>query len=265
MSTQKIMAIIDPTCEESPAFDRAMASAEMIHAQLHLYTCLNEISAAKPKDEAIFDAQERLELMARQAEAKGIMATTEADWADDWQHQVVNAAARTSATLVLKDCQLHSEVDRQMRETSDWTLLRLAPCPVLLIKNFSDWGHKKVLGAINTLTTDEAHVRLNNQIISIVRQFAENYGSEAHFVSAFTDKNHEPNKASLATQSGVPESHVHVVNTDPAQAIKTTATSIDADLIVIGTIGRSGIKGRVIGNTSEKILDQTHSDVMVLN
>jgi universal stress protein E len=29
-------------------------------------------------------------------------------------------------------------------------------------------------------------------------------------------------------------------------------------------VGRDGIKGRVVGNTSEKLLDQTHSDLLVI-
>ena len=44
-----------------------------------------------------------------------------------------------------------------------------------------------------------------------------------------------------------------------------TADELEADLIIIGTVGRSGIKGTVIGNTSEKLLDHTQSDLLVLN
>ena len=30
-------------------------------------------------------------------------------------------------------------------------------------------------------------------------------------------------------------------------------------------VARDGIKGRVVGNTCERLLDQTHSDLLVLN
>lgn len=265
MSTQTIMAIIDPTCDESPAFDRALSTAKSVGGKLHLYTCINEECSDCTQNEAMARHEERLEYMARSAESNGVSVTTEIDWNSDWQNQVVKAANKIKATLVLKDCQLHSEVDRQMRETSDWTLLRQSPCPVLMIKNFSDWGHKKVLGAVNTLSTDSAHTQLNEKVIAMVKLFSESYGSEPHLVNAYTDKNHEPNAQQLSDISGAPLENIHVVEADASKAISKTAVGIDADLIVIGSVGRSGIKGRVIGNTSEKILDQTHSDVMVLN
>ena len=38
-----------------------------------------------------------------------------------------------------------------------------------------------------------------------------------------------------------------------------------SNLLVIGTVARTGIVGRVVGNTAEKILDQTESDVLVIS
>ena len=43
------------------------------------------------------------------------------------------------------------------------------------------------------------------------------------------------------------------------------AKELGVDLIVIGTVGRTGLKGQVVGNTSERILDHTEADVLVLN
>ena len=64
---------------------------------------------------------------------------------------------------------------------------------------------------------------------------------------------------------GAPEEHVHVVKGATAEVISATAEELDVDLIIIGTVGRSGIKGRVVGNTSEKILDHTGADILVVN
>ena len=46
---------------------------------------------------------------------------------------------------------------------------------------------------------------------------------------------------------------------------RQVADDIEADLILIGTVGRSGIKGTIVGNTSERLLDHTASDLLVLN
>ena len=50
-----------------------------------------------------------------------------------------------------------------------------------------------------------------------------------------------------------------------ASVIRDTAERIGADLILIGTVARSGLMGTVVGNTAERILDETRSDVLVLN
>ena len=167
--------------------------------------------------------------------------------------------------MVFKNSFDHSSVQRELRSTSDWALLRMAPCPVLLVKNFHDWKHRKVLAAINPESTDEAHIRLNHQIISAARNFSEAYGSDAHFVAAFHDLNHPPDAAELARTCGASPDHVHLQHGRAADVIRDAATGLDVDLIIVGTVGRDGIKGRVVGNTSERLLDQTHSDLLVLN
>jgi universal stress protein E len=47
--------------------------------------------------------------------------------------------------------------------------------------------------------------------------------------------------------------------------IRDVAAELEVDLIIVGTVARDGIKGRVVGNTCERLLDQTHSDLLVLN
>ena len=40
MTLNKIMVILDPTSEQQPAYDRAVESAHMTGARLHIYACL---------------------------------------------------------------------------------------------------------------------------------------------------------------------------------------------------------------------------------
>ena len=47
--------------------------------------------------------------------------------------------------------------------------------------------------------------------------------------------------------------------------IRDVAKEIDADIVVIGNVGRRGLSGITIGNTSEKILTDVRSDVLVLS
>jgi universal stress protein E len=136
---------------------------------------------------------------------------------------------------------------------------------VLLVKNLRDWKHRRVLAAIYPDASDEAHEKLNHQIISFLQRFSDAYGTEAHVVSAFQDRNREPRPADLADTCGISETFVHIGQGPPADVVRETASAIEADLILIGTVGRAGIRGTIVGNTSERLLDHTESDVLVLN
>jgi universal stress protein E len=265
MVLNKIMVVIDPTTDRQPAFERALDSARLTGARLHAYLCVNGESGYASEAEARQTLQPGLDALAERASGDQVDMTTELEWAPDWRRQAVNAAARCSASMVFKGSFDHSPVQREMRQTADWTLLRTSPCPVLLVKNFHDWHHRRVLAAIKPDSTDEAHIRLNHQIVSVARGFADAYGSDAHFVAAFFDLNNPPSAEELARTCGASAERIHLVHGRAAEVIRDTAEELDVDLIILGTVGRDGIKGRVVGNTSERLLDQTHSDLLVLN
>ena len=46
--------------------------------------------------------------------------------------------------------------------------------------------------------------------------------------------------------------------------LRSLADETQAEILVMGTVGRSGVKSFVIGNTSETILQHTRCDVVVL-
>lgn len=265
MVLNKIFVIVDPTVDDQPAFERALQSAQMTGTRLHLYACLPESEPGETSEQAGRQMAALLESKLKRCEDAGVEAVQEVEWGNDWSQQAVRAAARSSASMVFKNSFEHSDVQRDMRPTSDFTLLRLSPCPVLLVKNIRDWGHRRVLAAINTESTDEAHVKLNHLIISFAQNFTEAYGSDAHFVNAYHDSNHPPDEAELSATCGAPPEHVHAIKGPAAPVISELAETIEADLIIIGTVGRSGIKGQVVGNTSEKVLDHTGADVLVVN
>jgi universal stress protein E len=265
MPINQILVIIDPTTDAQPSFERALDSACDTGATLHLFACVHESNGYANEAEMREQVQPILEkLQARVAQA-GQRVTSELEWAQDWAARAVSAAARISASMIFKSSVDHSAVERELRTTSDWTLLRTSPCPVLMVKNFQDWKSRRVLAAIKPGSTESAHIKLDHQIISLAREFATSYDSDAHFVTAFQDLNHAPSSERIARDCGVKVEHVHLQQGKVSDVIRNVATELDADLIIVGTVARDGIKGRVIGNTCERLLDQTHSDVLVLS
>jgi universal stress protein E len=265
MELNRIFIVVDPTSDAQPAFERALDSARDTGARLLLYACVSEASGYKNLDEARERLLPVLEAMVERTQQAGAEATFELEWGEDWARQAVAAAARDNVSMIFKNSFDHSTVQREVRPTSDWTLLRHSPCPVLMVKNFTDWRHRRILAAINPASTEKVHVGLNRQITSLAGQFAESHGSEAHFVTAYQDLNHAPDAEKIAHDCGVIPEHVHLAKGKAADVIRDTAEKLEVDLIIVGTVARDGIKGRVVGNTCERLLDQTRSDLLVLN
>ena len=265
MQLDKILVIIDPTTDQQPAFERGLDSARDTGALLHVYACVNEQSGYTRFEEAQEKLQSVLDELTSRVSSEGLEATSELEWAPDWARQAVSAAARNGASMIFKNSFDHRPVQRELRPTSDWTLLRTAPCPVLMVKNFHDWTHRRVLAAINPASTEGAHIKLDHQIIGLAQRLAGAYGSQAHFVTAFHDLNHAPDADKIARDCAVPKEQVHLKKGKAADVIRDVAAELDVDLIIVGSVRRDGIKGRVVGNTCERLLDQTHSDLLVLS
>ena len=51
---------------------------------------------------------------------------------------------------------------------------------------------------------------------------------------------------------------------DPCQMIIDYVDKNDIDLIVMGTIGRSGLSGLLIGNTAERVIDRVNCSVLAI-
>jgi universal stress protein E len=257
--------VLDPTLAVQPAFERALDSAEITGAALHLYLCVSDENGEGGREAIVAERRAGLESLAERARDRNIEVECEVDWNSDWRGQVVAASRRSGADLVIKHSVDHSDVDRAKRNTADWMLLRETHCPVLMIKDHTLWKDRRILAAVVDKPVDAAHTKLNDHVIAFANDFAVSYQSDAHFVAAFHDLNHPPDAAELAGRCSVEPGNVHVVHGQTDRVIADTAKDIGADLIIIGTVGRTGIKATVVGNTSERLLDHTHCDVLVLH
>jgi nucleotide-binding universal stress UspA family protein len=68
---------------------------------------------------------------------------------------------------------------------------------------------------------------------------------------------------SISNEHGL-TADIHVVQGTPWKVICATAKRLAADLIVMGSVGRSGIPGLVVGNTAERVLHHCESSLLVV-
>ncbi len=285
MISNKLMVVMDPTCEHQMALARAKQLAGDLKASLHLFCCtyLNEeelgpySSRKEGKHQEIERCKDWLETVADELESEGITASKEVWWNEHWAETISHAAARTGASLIVKSSFVHKKGKRLLSKTSDITLMRHAPCPVLLAKSDDTWMNQRILAAVATERHDEEHERLNNAIIRQAQALAEATGFELHLVAAHYDhpdltitlynmlaENEDEAIEFIANRFGVPMARVHFKHGTAHDVIVNTAFEIKADLVIIGTSARSGISGALIGNTAEKVLDELASDLLTV-
>jgi nucleotide-binding universal stress UspA family protein len=57
---------------------------------------------------------------------------------------------------------------------------------------------------------------------------------------------------------------LHLVKGDARNVVPECATALGAELVAMGTVGRTGIPGFIIGNTAEEILNRIDCSVLAI-
>ena len=144
---QKIFVVLDPTTMNQPslvmaetiAVDELAAGADNV--ALHLYACLGEDQLRRPanidEETALAEEHSRIqswvERLATHSRSLGLTVDTEVEIKPNWREAIVDALSRQSSMLAVKNMTDQPRLRRWLRETSDWRLLRDAPCPLLLV------------------------------------------------------------------------------------------------------------------------------------
>jgi nucleotide-binding universal stress UspA family protein len=167
-------------------------------------------------------------------------------------------------------------------------LLRKCPCAVWLVTP-SRVKFQHVLGCVDTSTEDTLDAELNDAVFELAKSISHYHGGLFSIVHAWSvwnalflqrrmdpdefkqmvKKNHDHTEMHLDKflkehGSDVHDDNVHLIEGEPADAISRFAVKNDVDLVVMGTVARSGVAGMVMGNTAEQILSRMECSVLAL-
>ena len=57
---------------------------------------------------------------------------------------------------------------------------------------------------------------------------------------------------------------LHVGCDSPSRAIREGVEKLEADLLVMGTVSRTGVAGLLVGNTAERLLDRVECSLLTI-
>lgn len=269
-AVKRILVVIDPSQEEQVALNRASLIAGFIECELHLLVCENR--------EDYSDLLARLRV---EQDAKGVRCSVTQDWHHNATDTICRAVAREGCDLVVKQHRPDNPLRKALLTPDDWKLLRYCPAPVLMVKNSDSWIKGSVVAAVDVGNHDDQHHALHDTIVSHAADIVEMIGGDLHLVSAHpapmlsaADPAFQL-KDSIAAEYraraepyvklyGIDAQHLHIDEGPADTLVPQVANRIGASVTIIGTVGRKGIAGALIGNTAEVVLDQVNSDILVL-
>ena len=293
MSKKSFFVVIDPTKENQPALERAIQSAKMANAKLHLFQCIYHTYVSSPDLDQVAIEEKflgKLQSYVDRVLKENIEVSHEQVWDKNWRQAITSAADKLESLMIFKPSYIHTRAERS-EETADWTLLRNCCRPVMLIHNNTRWEKRIVLAAVNLTAEDKLHQKLNDNIINVASSLRSTYDADVHFVNAISAPetakqiddddlmiaNSWPGMktrsvpkaaltpASVAQRCGVDEDHVHLCIGASVDTILSKAKQLGADLILVGTVARGGIRARLLGNTAERLLDDAECDILTLS
>lgn len=202
-----------------------------------------------------------------------------------WEKNIVDwvngRCARSAYAMVLKTGRRSEGL---AYASSDWLLLRECPAPLLILAR-NKWSRTApVMAALDLGTKVAAKKRLNDRVLGEARALAEGMGEELEIICAvevpallheldlvdpiaYVKNAREemvPEIRKLAKRHDIPERAFRIKRGPVEKVIASQAAAKRAQIVVMGTVGRKGVKARLIGNTAEKVLSQLKTDVLAL-
>jgi len=294
---QDVLVVLDPSTEQQKALARAIELAEhtacKLTAFLSIYDFSYEMTTMLSGEEresmrqaVITDREIWIQELLQQARNKGIACSVKVVWHNRPFEAVVQTVTDHGYDLVIKGTHDHDVLKSMIFTPTDWHILRKCPCPVLLVKEHAWPEQGNILAAVNAGSEKAHHKALNQLIIRQAKAMAAMLNAKVHLVNAYPGtpihvaieipefnpveyndsmRHHHVDAANaLAGQFDITSDAVHVLEGMPEDVIPRIAKELDAEMVLIGTIGRTGLSAAIIGNTAEHVIDRLDCDVLAL-
>ncbi|MGB8712958.1 MAG: universal stress protein, partial [Onishia taeanensis] len=213
--------------------------------------------------------------------------------------EVIRAVLRDHHDLVIKTAE-NPEWSRLLFGSDDMHLMRKCPCPVWLMKPEETTSYRRIVAAvdIDVYQAEPEEQALNDSILDVASSLALSEFAELHLVHAWDAPeagfvsiwSNDPDRMERHLLEGEYHRHkagmdrlshrlrerigletheylsprVHMPMGQARKQLPQLVDKLEADLVVMGTVVRTGIPGFIIGNTAEAVLYQLQCSVLAL-
>lgn len=291
MFIRRILIIADRRDRRPDAIARGLSLARKTGAQVLVVGFLYEYLGNLPLEKRPADLGRLRERLVREHHswlndtvrkflAGKLKLGLEVVWEKDLAGWVIAHVRDRGCTLVIKTGHRSEAWDYT---PTDWRLIRGCPVPLLLVAEKQWRGNRHVLAAVDLGTRLAAKRALNHRVVAAAAELADALGCELHVayappysavlrdldvvdpvaLTAMGRKRAQAFLRRLARADLYPVAS-HVRAGSPPKVLTSIAAQQKIAVTVLGTVGRKGLVGKLVGNTAERILSLLKTDVLVV-
>ena len=208
-------------------------------------------------------------------------------WSSNEAEAISVEVEKNNYDLVVKYTKEEESLTSLIFTPMDWQLLRKCPTPMLVVRD-GDWKHqRRILVAVNVSGDEDYHETFNKSLVSLSINLADNLErGNIHLVSAYPPTpinmaidlpefhtseytngirgQYLINMKALRQSFGIDEDHTHVREGFPEDVIPDVAKELEAELVVLGTLGRTGLSAALLGNTAEHVISKLSCNLLAI-
>ncbi|MCA9012323.1 MAG: universal stress protein [Planctomycetaceae bacterium] len=267
------------------AVERALALAEQSQAKLSFVSVLDAgdttrrlVHDVKADTLNVFDeAHALLSQLVQRAAQRGVSAEARVVMGKSWL-KLIQEVLKHQHDLVIVGTRHEGMVDRVLFGSTAMKLLRKCPCPVWVTKPSNGLPLSSVLVAhdldavgrhaldLGIMLTRAFDLKLH--VIHALEQLPigdpTGFGITPPGAEAMHAEAHEKLLVELAGADLRRTPEIRVISGFPEPAIADMLREESIDLLIMGTLGRAGIRGVITGNTAERLLPRLQCSMLAI-
>jgi universal stress protein E len=234
---------------------------------------------------------QRLEQIAAILRGDALMVETEVLSGTDFL-EIIKRVLRKEHDLVMIGAVDERGITDSLLNGTIMHLMRKCPCPVWVAKPTEAGHYRRIVAAVDVVPCDTERDTLNDKILTLAISMAQRERAQLHIVHAWSlygenllrkGNNKLPSDAAdriykqmramhrewldelLARyETESVEHQIHLVDGEASNVIVERTHLLSGELVVMGTVGRTGIPGLLIGNTAETVLGHIRCSVLAV-
>ncbi|WP_102796694.1 universal stress protein [Bowmanella denitrificans] len=264
------------------ALDAQVTVLSFVHEQLkHLPDNLSNAQQQEVQQSLIEQRQQWLERQLKDTGLNDASVQTQVIWEKNIAQWVEAYSRRHRHDLIIKT---GHRTENLFYTPTDWHLLRTSSTPVLLVAEKKWKKQHNVLVTLDLGSKLQSKQALNRQLLATGIEWVRHFGGELHVayclpmspmlkdlmglsakkIATQARQQYLPLIQEMAGDYPISEKQLHIKAGEPDKVLPSMAADVNAGLVAIGTVGRKGLKGKLLGNTAEQILTLLKTDVMAI-